>query len=137
MAFVHGVGQGGPSAVHGGARVPGRRLVTLSVGLVIAAPLALLGSTASAAPARAVPYDFNGDGRPDLVVGAPFLQVAAARAAGGVAVLLVSNEIEEVLGLAHRVLVMRAGRVVAELAGDDLTEAAVLSASFGRTASAA
>ena len=40
-------------------------------------------------------------------------------AAGGVAVLLISNEIEEVLGLAHRVLVMRAGRVVAELAGDD------------------
>ena len=34
----------------------------------------------------------------------------------GPAVLLISSEIEEVLGLSHRVLVMRAGRIVAELA---------------------
>ena len=53
-------------------------------------------------------------------------------AAGGVAILLISNEIEEVLGLAHRVVVMRAGRVVAELAGDAMTEEAILAASFGR-----
>ena len=38
-------------------------------------------------------------------------------AASGVAILLISNEIEEVLGLAHRVLVMRGGRVSAELDG--------------------
>ena len=31
--------------------------------------------------------------------------------------LLISSELEEVLGLAHRVLVMRAGRLVAELEG--------------------
>ena len=58
-------------------------------------------------------------------------------AAGGVAILLISNEIEEVLGLAHRVLVMRGGRVVAELAGDAITEEAILAASFGRVSSAA
>ena len=39
-------------------------------------------------------------------------------AAGGVAILLISNEIEEVLGLAHRVVVMRGGRISAELVGD-------------------
>ena len=33
-------------------------------------------------------------------------------AAGGMAILLISSEIEEVLGLAHRILVMRVGRVV-------------------------
>ena len=33
----------------------------------------------------------------------------------GVAILLISNEVEEILGLAHRVVVMRGGRVVAEL----------------------
>ncbi len=33
-------------------------------------------------------------------------------------VLLISSEIEEVLGLAHRVLVVRAGRIVAEFDGD-------------------
>ena len=35
-------------------------------------------------------------------------------AADGIAVLLISSEHEEVLGLAHRVLVMRSGRIVAE-----------------------
>jgi simple sugar transport system ATP-binding protein/ribose transport system ATP-binding protein len=58
-------------------------------------------------------------------------------AAGGVAILLVSNEIEEVLGLAHRVVVMRGGRVVAELSGDRITEEAILAASFGRASAAA
>ena len=58
-------------------------------------------------------------------------------AAGGVAILLISNEIEEVLGLAHRVVVMRGGRVVAEVSGDKITEEAILAASFGRASSAA
>jgi simple sugar transport system ATP-binding protein/ribose transport system ATP-binding protein len=55
-------------------------------------------------------------------------------AADGVAVLLVSSELEEVLGLAHRALVMRGGRVVAELSGDALTERAMLDAAFGMPA---
>jgi rhamnose transport system ATP-binding protein len=50
---------------------------------------------------------------------------------GGLGVLLISSDVEEILGLAHRVLVMRGGRVVAELTGDDVTEAAVLGAAFG------
>ncbi len=52
-------------------------------------------------------------------------------AASGVGILLISSEIEELLGLSHRVLVMRAGRVVAELQGDTMTESAVLQAAFG------
>jgi simple sugar transport system ATP-binding protein/ribose transport system ATP-binding protein len=52
-------------------------------------------------------------------------------AARGMAVLLISNEIEEILGLAHRVIVMRASRIVAELEGDRLTEEAILAAAFG------
>ena len=59
-------------------------------------------------------------------------ELLVAMAARGVAVLLISNEIEEILGLAHRVLVMRAGRVVAELDGEAVTEEAILAASFGR-----
>ncbi len=45
-------------------------------------------------------------------------------------ILLVSSEMEEILGLAHRVLVMRGGRGVAELRGDALSEAAILEAAF-------
>ena len=46
------------------------------------------------------------------------------------AVLLISSEIEEVLGLAHRVLVMRAGRIVGEFEGDAATDEAVMTAAF-------
>ena len=58
-------------------------------------------------------------------------------AGDGMAVLLISNEIEEVLGLAHRVVVMRQGRIVAELVGDAMTEGAILEAAFGAAAGTA
>ena len=48
--------------------------------------------------------------------------------------LLISSELEEVLGLAHRVLVMRAGRIVGELRGEQMTESAVLAAAFAASA---
>ena len=51
--------------------------------------------------------------------------------ASGLGVLLISSDVEEMLGLAHRVLIMRGGRVAAELTGDDVTEAAILTAAFG------
>jgi len=52
---------------------------------------------------------------------------------GGLGVVLISSDVEEILGLAHRVLVMRGGRVTAELTGDDITEAGILGAAFGAT----
>lgn len=52
-------------------------------------------------------------------------------AASGMAVLLISNEMEEILGMSHRVLVMRSGRIVADLAGPAATESAILAAAFG------
>ncbi len=51
-------------------------------------------------------------------------------AADGLGVLLISSDVEEILGLAHRVLVMRRGKITAELSGGDLTEAAILGAAF-------
>jgi ABC-type sugar transport system ATPase subunit len=51
-------------------------------------------------------------------------------AAEGMAVLLISSELEEVLGLSHRVLVMRGGEIVRRLDGEEITEEAVISASF-------
>ncbi|WP_069854078.1 sugar ABC transporter ATP-binding protein [Actinoalloteichus hymeniacidonis] len=47
-------------------------------------------------------------------------------AASGVAVVLVSSEVPEVLGLADRVLVLREGHVVREASAGELTEADVL-----------
>ncbi|HUA05280.1 MAG TPA: sugar ABC transporter ATP-binding protein, partial [Solirubrobacteraceae bacterium] len=51
-------------------------------------------------------------------------------AAEGTAVLLISSEIEEVLGLAHRVLVMRRGSVTREFGADPQLDA-VMEAAFG------
>ena len=51
-------------------------------------------------------------------------------AAEGSAVLLISSEIEEVLGLAHRVLVMRRGSITREFGADPPLDA-VMEAAFG------
>jgi simple sugar transport system ATP-binding protein/ribose transport system ATP-binding protein len=56
-------------------------------------------------------------------------------AAAGTAVLLISSEIEEVLGLAHRVLVMRRGSITREFGADPPMEA-VMDAAFGLGGSA-
>jgi ribose transport system ATP-binding protein len=50
----------------------------------------------------------------------------------GAAVMLISSELPEVLHLANRVYVMHRGRLVAELAGAEITEQAVLSCFFDR-----
>jgi ABC-type sugar transport system ATPase subunit len=56
--------------------------------------------------------------------------ILAELAADGLGVVVISSELEEILGLSHRVLVMRRGRIVAELAGGEMSEGAVLAAAF-------
>jgi simple sugar transport system ATP-binding protein/ribose transport system ATP-binding protein len=51
-------------------------------------------------------------------------------AESGLGVIVISSDLEEVMGLAHRVLVMRAGEIVADLSGTGMTEEAVLAAAF-------
>lgn len=55
----------------------------------------------------------------------------------GIGIVLISSEIEEILGLAHRVLVMRQGSIVAEFGrdGTELDEAAIMHAAFASDAS--
>jgi ABC-type sugar transport system ATPase subunit len=48
----------------------------------------------------------------------------------GMGILMVSSETEEVLGLAHRVIVMHEGRVVAEFDGSTATEEQIMNAAF-------
>jgi simple sugar transport system ATP-binding protein/ribose transport system ATP-binding protein len=56
--------------------------------------------------------------------------ILAGLADQGLGLLVISSELEEVIGLSHRVLVMRRGRIVAELAGEQMTEGAILAAAF-------
>ena len=55
------------------------------------------------------------------------------QAARSVGVIVVSSDVEEILGLAHRILVVRGGRIVAELEGARMTEENILVAAFGET----
>ena len=49
----------------------------------------------------------------------------------GVAVIVISSDLPEVLSLADRVLVMREGRLVGEFPGEDATEQAVMRVAVG------
>ena len=55
---------------------------------------------------------------------------ASEDAASGAAVLLISSEIEEVLGLAHRACLVDRGRIVQEIDPDAVPEAEILAALF-------
>ena len=55
----------------------------------------------------------------------------AELAAEGLAVIMVSSEIPEVLGMSDRVIVMREGRIVAEVTGDLMTPEALVRAAAG------
>jgi ABC-type sugar transport system ATPase subunit len=54
----------------------------------------------------------------------------AELASEGIGIVLISSEFEEIIGLAHRVLVMRRGKIVDELAGDAISESRILAAAF-------
>jgi ABC-type sugar transport system ATPase subunit len=64
-------------------------------------------------------------------------EAIAELAAGGVAVLVISSEIEEVLGLSHRACLVDRGRIVEEVDPATTTEAEVLSALFRHQANPA
>jgi simple sugar transport system ATP-binding protein/ribose transport system ATP-binding protein len=51
----------------------------------------------------------------------------------GMGIIVISSELEEILGLAHRVLVMSHGRFSAELVGEQMNQQAVLAAAFAET----
>jgi rhamnose transport system ATP-binding protein len=63
-------------------------------------------------------------------------RMLSQRAAEGLAVLMVSSELLEVLGMADRILVMREGRLVAELSREEATQELVMLAATGQEVSA-
>jgi ribose transport system ATP-binding protein len=67
----------------------------------------------------------------DVGAKAQIYDIITALAATGIAVLVISSEIEEVMGLSHRVLVMRRGQLVREFAWGDASRAEVIAAAFG------
>ncbi len=70
----------------------------------------------------------------DVGVKFELYQFIATQAAQGRSVLLISSELPEVLGLAHRILVMHNGRIAAELDGQSATQEAILRYALGTAA---
>jgi rhamnose transport system ATP-binding protein len=73
----------------------------------------------------------------DVATKAEVHRIMSELAGRGVAVLMISSELPEVLGMADRVLVMREGRLVAELGRADATEESVMRAATGQMERAA
>jgi rhamnose transport system ATP-binding protein len=69
----------------------------------------------------------------DIATKAEVHELLSGLAAEGVAVLMVSSELPEVLGMADRVLVMHEGRLVADIARERADEESVMFAATGRT----
>ncbi len=62
----------------------------------------------------------------DIGTKAEIYRFLAALAAEGKAVIVISSELPELIGVAHRVIVMRGGRIVGEVAGDRMTESDIV-----------
>ncbi|MQA87802.1 MAG: ATP-binding cassette domain-containing protein [Streptosporangiales bacterium] len=68
----------------------------------------------------------------DVATKAEVHRLLSDLAARGVAVLMISSDLAEVLGMADRVLVMHEGRLVAEIPRDRVTEETLMAAATGR-----
>jgi len=62
----------------------------------------------------------------DVGAKAEIYRIMRELAASGVAILMISSELTEVIGMADRIIVMRAGRVTGELAGREATEESIM-----------
>jgi len=71
----------------------------------------------------------------DIGAKASIYSLLGSLAESGVGILLISADHEELIGLAHRLLVMHRGRVSAELTAPEMTEERILSAAFNNGSS--
>jgi ribose transport system ATP-binding protein len=67
----------------------------------------------------------------DIAAKADIHRELAALAAGGAGVLMVSSDLPEILSVAHRVIVMHRGRVVADLSSDRTSEREIVAHASG------
>ena len=68
----------------------------------------------------------------DVATKAEVHRILAGLAQSGVAVLVISSELPEVLALADRILVMREGRIQTELAREEASEERIMVAATGQ-----
>jgi inositol transport system ATP-binding protein len=72
----------------------------------------------------------------DVGAKAEIHRLMSALAQGGKAVLMVSSELPEILGMSDRVLVMHDGRITGEFSRDEVTQEKIMTAATGNVAAA-
>jgi ribose transport system ATP-binding protein len=58
-------------------------------------------------------------------------QIIHEQAASGCGILMISSELPELIGMCHRILVMRAGQIVGEVSGEQKTERDIMEMAAG------
>ncbi len=66
----------------------------------------------------------------DIGAKAAIYQLLAGLAESGVAIIVISSEPEELIGLSHRVFILRNGLLSAELVDAEITETRILTAAL-------
>lgn len=69
----------------------------------------------------------------DVATRSEIYRLIRSQSSNGIAFLVVSSEIPELLGLCDRILVVHHGRISAEFSGTEMTEPLILHACYGRT----
>ena len=72
----------------------------------------------------------------DVATKAEVHRLLSELAVQGIAILMISSELPEVLGMADRVLVMREGRLMRELSRADATQESIMLAATGQASAA-
>jgi ribose transport system ATP-binding protein len=67
----------------------------------------------------------------DVGAKAEIYQLMNRLAAAGVAIIMISSELPEILGMSDRILVMRGGRVACEFAAGEATQEKILECALG------
>jgi ABC-type sugar transport system ATPase subunit len=67
----------------------------------------------------------------DVGAKAEIYRLIGTLAARGLAILLISSELDEVLRLSHRILVLKGGRIAGEFAGGAVDKETILATSAG------
>ena len=67
----------------------------------------------------------------DIGAKSEIYRLIAELAQGGLAVMMISSEMEEIVGMSDRVYVMREGRIVGQLHREEIREESVLALAIG------
>lgn len=73
----------------------------------------------------------------DIAAKGDIFEIMKSLADSGIAIIMISSEQAEVVQVADRTIVIRAGRMVAEFGKEEVTEAKLTQAAFGRLATVA